>query len=70
MPIYEYICTACGHRLEALQKMSDAPLSDCPSCQAQALKKLMSAAGINVKSGGNEAAPACGAGACPACAID
>ena len=70
MPIYEYTCSACGHRLETLQKMSDAPLSDCPACHARALEKLMSVAGINVKAGHNGAAPVCGAGACPACAIE
>jgi len=70
MPIYEYTCTACGHRLEALQKMSDAPLRNCPSCHASALEKLMSVAGINVKAGRSEMTPACGAGACPACAIE
>ena len=33
MPIYEYRCTSCGHELEALQKFSDAPLTECPACQ-------------------------------------
>ena len=32
MPIYEYQCEACGHRLESLQKVSDAPLTECPAC--------------------------------------
>jgi putative FmdB family regulatory protein len=32
MPIYEYRCTACGHELEKLQRLSDAPLSVCPDC--------------------------------------
>ncbi|WP_242495297.1 FmdB family zinc ribbon protein [Salinicola tamaricis] len=32
MPIYEYECKACGHRLEKLQKISAAPLTDCPAC--------------------------------------
>ncbi|MCW8907618.1 MAG: zinc ribbon domain-containing protein, partial [Sedimenticola sp.] len=32
MPIYEYRCDACGHELEAIQKMSDAALTDCPAC--------------------------------------
>ena len=32
MPIYEYQCAACGHELEKLQKLSDAPLKDCPAC--------------------------------------
>jgi len=52
MPIYEYRCSACGHELEALQKFSDAPLSTCPSCKANALVKLMSAAGFHLKGSG------------------
>ncbi len=43
MPIYEYICTECEHDHEALQKMSDAPLVDCPACSKPALKKVISA---------------------------
>ena len=34
MPIYEYCCQECGHSLEALQKLADAPLTDCPACSA------------------------------------
>lgn len=52
MPIYEYQCQACQHKLEALQKMSDAPLSECPSCGAQALQKLVSAASFKLKGSG------------------
>lgn len=52
MPIYEYQCTACGHHLEAIQKMSDAPLTDCPECSQSALKKLVSAAGFQLKGSG------------------
>lgn len=52
MPIYEYECEACGHTLEAIQKISDAPLKDCPSCQKTTLKKLISAAGFRLKGGG------------------
>ena len=52
MPIYEYRCAACGHELEAMQKMSDAPLTDCPNCGQPALKKLISAAGFRLKGGG------------------
>jgi putative FmdB family regulatory protein len=43
MPIYEYVCTECDHAHEALQKMSDAPLTDCPACDKPALKKMISA---------------------------
>ena len=52
MPIYEYHCQACGHQLEALQKMSDAPLIECPECSQPALKKVLSAAGFRLKGSG------------------
>jgi putative FmdB family regulatory protein len=52
MPIYEYRCASCGHELEALQKLSDAPLTDCPACHATALKKKLSAAGFHLKGSG------------------
>ena len=52
MPIYEYMCGSCGHQLEALQKMSDAPLTDCPTCGKSSLSKQISAAGFRVKGGG------------------
>ena len=52
MPIYEYRCDACGHSLEALQKMSDAPLTECPACQQPALSKLISAAGFRLSGSG------------------
>lgn len=52
MPIYEYQCEACGHALEALQKLSDALLVDCPACAKPALKKQISAAGFRLKGGG------------------
>ncbi len=52
MPIYEYQCTACGHQLEALQKMSDEPLKDCPECSQPSLSKLVSAAGFQLKGSG------------------
>ena len=52
MPIYEYECKACGHRQEAIQKMSDDPLLDCPACNKPELKKLISAAAFRLKGGG------------------
>jgi len=52
MPIYEYECKACGHRQEAIQKMSDDPLVDCPSCNEPELKKLVSASAFRLKGGG------------------
>lgn len=52
MPIYEYQCAACGHHLEAMQKLSDAPLKDCPQCGAASLKKLISKSAFRLKGGG------------------
>lgn len=52
MPIYEYTCLACGHHLEALQKMSDAPLTVCPACSQPELSKQVSAAGFRLSGGG------------------
>ncbi|MCR8921151.1 zinc ribbon domain-containing protein [Dasania sp. GY-MA-18] len=52
MPIYEYQCTSCEHQLEALQKISEQPLVDCPSCNKADLKKKISAAGFRLKGGG------------------
>jgi len=52
MPIYEYRCDACGHKLEALQKLSDSPLTQCPSCGKARLSKLVSAAGFQLKGSG------------------
>lgn len=52
MPIYEYRCEECGHEMDALQKIADAPLTDCPSCSKAALRKLVSAVGFRLKGGG------------------
>jgi putative FmdB family regulatory protein len=52
MPIYEYRCQSCGHELEAMQKMSDPLLTDCPSCGQSELQKLISASGFRLKGGG------------------
>ncbi|MBU3694204.1 MAG: zinc ribbon domain-containing protein [Rhodocyclaceae bacterium] len=52
MPIYEYRCAACGERHDALQKVSDAPLTDCPHCGAAALSKVLTAAGFQLKGSG------------------
>ena len=52
MPIYEYQCQDCGHQLEALQKMSDAALTECPACAQPALQKLVSAAGFRLAGSG------------------
>ena len=52
MPIYEYACDDCDARMEKIQKMSDAPLVDCPECGKPALKKLISSAGFRLKGNG------------------
>ena len=52
MPIYEYECMACGHTLDALQKLSDEPLQDCPACGKPALRKRVSAPRFRLKGGG------------------
>jgi putative FmdB family regulatory protein len=52
MPIYEYRCAACGHDLEALQKMSEAPLRKCPDCGKSQLKRLVSAPQFRLKGSG------------------
>ena len=52
MPIYEYQCQSCDQLTEALQKISDEPLLECPHCGESALKKKVSAAAFRLKGGG------------------
>lgn len=52
MPIYAYQCQSCGHELEALQKMSDAALTECPACHTPNLKKQVSAAAFRLGGSG------------------
>jgi putative FmdB family regulatory protein len=75
MPIYAYRCSACGHAKDVLQKLSDAPLTTCPSCGAEAFGKQVTAAGFQLKGsgwyatdfrGGGTAAPASAPAAEPA----
>lgn len=80
MPIYEYRCASCGHTKDHLQKMSDAPLTDCPECGKSSYAKALTAPGFQLKGSGwyqtdfkNAAPAACpatgaegGCGACPA----
>ncbi|HEY9109223.1 MAG TPA: FmdB family zinc ribbon protein [Roseateles sp.] len=78
MPIYAYRCSACGHAKDVLQKLSDAPLTTCPSCGAEAFGKQVTAAGFQLKgsgwyvtdfrggSGGGATAPAAAPAAEPA----
>ncbi len=52
MPIYAYRCAACGHSRDVLQKMSDAPLTQCPACGAEQFAKQLTAAGFQLKGSG------------------
>lgn len=52
MPIYAYRCEACGFAKDALQKVSDAPLTDCPACGEAKFKKQLTAAGFQLKGTG------------------
>jgi putative FmdB family regulatory protein len=51
VPTYEYACAECGERLEAVQKFSDDPLTECPACQGR-LRKVFSPVGIVFKGSG------------------
>ncbi len=77
MPIYAYKCESCGHSKDVLQKISDAPLTECPACGKATFSKQVTAAGFQLKGsgwyatdfkGGSTAspAPASTAGAKPA----
>jgi putative FmdB family regulatory protein len=52
MPFYEYQCKNCGHDLEAMQKITEAPLRKCPHCGKSQLQRLMSAPVFRLKGGG------------------
>jgi putative FmdB family regulatory protein len=52
MPIYAYKCSECGHEEEVLQKISDAPLTDCPDCGQPSMAKMVTAAGFQLKGSG------------------
>jgi len=52
VPIYEYACRKCDHTLDALQKLSDRPLVDCPECGAPELRRLISAPRFRLKGAG------------------
>ncbi len=53
MPTYDYVCTRCGHAFEEFQKMTDTPLTECPSCHDQTLKRMIgTGAGMIFKGSG------------------
>ena len=69
MPIYAYKCGSCGHAKDVLQKLSDAPLTDCPACGASSFSKQVTAAGFQLKGSGwyvTDFRGGSGAGAAPA----
>jgi putative FmdB family regulatory protein len=70
MPIYEYRCGNCGLEKEFLQKVSDAPVSVCPSCGQSSMTKLISAAGFQLKGSGWYATDFRNNGAKPAAKAD
>ena len=51
MPTYQYACTSCGEELEAVQKFSDEPLTECPACGGR-LRKVFSPVGVVFKGSG------------------
>jgi putative FmdB family regulatory protein len=52
MPIYAYRCQQCGHAKDVIQKFSDAPLTVCPACDADAFRKQLTAPAFQLKGGG------------------
>ena len=66
MPIYAYKCESCGFAKDVLQKMSDVPLTDCPSCGVASFKKQLTAAGFQLKGSGWYATDFKGGGAASA----
>ena len=52
MPIYAYKCSSCGYAQDVLQKVSDAPLADCPHCRAATFSKQLTAAGFQLRGSG------------------
>jgi putative FmdB family regulatory protein len=68
MPIYAYKCESCGFAKDVLQKMSDAPLDVCPSCNQHAFKKQLTAAGFQLKGSGWYATDFKGGASAPATA--
>jgi len=77
MPTYDYGCEACGHALEAFQKITDEPLTQCPQCGATALKRRIGGrhVGLHFQGEGfyltdygrNGTKESCGEGGCGKC---
>lgn len=45
MPTYDYLCEACGHRVEIFQSMSEGAKRKCPGCGQQKLKRQIGTGG-------------------------
>ena len=41
MPTYPYECTACGDTFDAVQRMTDQPLTECPACGKKSLRRII-----------------------------
>jgi putative FmdB family regulatory protein len=52
MPIYEYVCNACGHEFEEWQKITDSPVQKCPSCGKRKVERLVSLSAFHLKGSG------------------
>ncbi len=59
MPIYEYLCDDCGLKKEYLQKMTDAPVAQCPQCGGQHFQKCLSAATVQQHGSSADNIPLC-----------
>lgn len=51
MPVYEYVCDACGYAFERIQSFSDDPVSECPHCKGR-VRRLISPVGVIFKGSG------------------
>jgi len=69
MPIYAYKCETCGFAKDVLQKMSDAPLTECPTCGKASFHKQVTAAGFQLKGSGWYVTDFKGNGSAPATAV-
>lgn len=52
MPLYEYQCTKCGHEFEEMQKITEAPIKQCPKCKKMTVKKKVSTTSFQLKGDG------------------
>ncbi len=69
MPIYAYRCDDCGFAKDVLQKISDSPITLCPSCGKESFKKQLTAPGFQLKGTGWYATDFRGSGSAPSTAL-